>query len=180
MKDLTSSDSYFEDFQVGDRYEHPRGRTVDNYDNCIVTHLTMNTAQGHFNLDYMKGAMGGQFPERLVMGGATTAIVIGLTSEDMSENAFLDLAITDIRLKSPVYAGDTLYAASEVLELCDSNERPDAGVVRYRFTGRKADGTEVVSGVRTILVKRRACWADRPHAAHAGAREPAGEGHVAT
>jgi acyl dehydratase len=161
MKDLTCADSYFEDFQVGDRYEHVRGRTVDNYDNYFITHTTMNTAQGHFNLDYMKGILGGQFTERLVMGGATASIVIGLTSEDMSENAFLDLAITDLKLKSPVYQGDTLYATSEVLELADSIERPDAGIVRYRFTGRKADGTEVVSGIRTILVKRRAYWADR-------------------
>lgn len=171
MKDLTSSDSYFEDFQVGDRYEHVRGRTVDNYDNYFITHVTMNTAQGHFNLDYMKSAMAGHFTERLVMGGATTSIVIGLTSEDMSENAFLDLAITDIKLKSPVYQGDTLYASSEVLELSDSIDRPDAGIVRYRFTGRKADGTEVVSGIRTILVKRRAYWSE--HAV--GGRAPAGK-----
>lgn len=159
MKDLTSADNYFEDFQVGDRYEHVRGRTVDNYDNYLITHTTMNTAQGHFNLDFMKDIHGGWFTERLVMGGATTSIVVGLTSEDMSENAFLDLAITDLKLKSPVYQGDTLYATSEVLEIADSIERPDAGIVRYRFTGRKADGTEVVSGIRTILVKRRSYWA---------------------
>lgn len=161
MKDLTSADNYFENFQVGDRYEHVRGRTVDNYDNYVITHTTMNTAQGHFNLDYMKGALGGRFTERLVMGGATISIVIGLTSEDMSENALVDLAISDIKLKNPVYQGDTLYATSEVLECADSIERPDAGIVRYRFTGRKSDGTEVVSGIRTILVKRRSYWAAR-------------------
>jgi len=155
---LTSAGSYFEDFQIGDVYEHPRGRTVTNLDNYLVTHMTMNTAQAHFNLEYARRMLGGHFAERLVVGPCTIAIVVGLTSEDMSENAFADLGLTAIRLPNPVFAGDTLYARSEVLEIRDAAERPDAGVVRYRFTGWKDGGTVVVEGERTVLVKRRAHW----------------------
>ncbi len=158
---ITGDRNYFEDFQAGDVLEHVRGRTVTNFDNYLVTHMTMNTAQAHFNIDYARQMMGGAFSERLVVGPATIAIVIGLTSEDMSENAFMDLGLTGIKLPNPVFAGDTLYAKSEVLETRESGERPDAGVVRYRFTGWKADGKTVVEGERTILVKKRASWAAR-------------------
>jgi acyl dehydratase len=158
---ITGSGNYFEDFRVGDVYEHVRGRTVTHMDNYLVTHMSMNTAQAHFNLPYAREMLGGHFPERLVVGPCTIAIVIGLTSEDMSENAFLDLGLTGIRLPHPVFAGDTLHARSEVLEVSDGAARPDAGVVRYRFTGVKDGGVVVVEGERTILVKKRAAWARR-------------------
>ncbi len=156
---ITGDANYFEDFVVGDVYQHVRGRTVTDFDNYMVTHLSMNTAQAHFNTEYAREMMDGAFPERLVVGPCTIALVIGLTSEDMSENAFMDLGLTGIRLANPVFAGDTLYAESEVLELGDSPDRPDAGIVRYRFTGRKSDGKVVAEGVRTILVKKRSAWA---------------------
>jgi itaconyl-CoA hydratase len=156
----TSSDNYFEDFRIGDVFEHPRARTVSNTDNLWITHTTLNTAQAHFNLDYMQDMMGGIFRERLVMGAVTLAFVVGLTSEDMSENAFMDLGLSAIRLTTPVYKDDTLYARSEVLDVSDSDERADAGVLTYRFTGRKTDGSVVVEGERTLLVKRRSHWAE--------------------
>lgn len=154
----TSAHNYFEDLEVGCCFEHTRGRTVSNEDNVFITHLTLNTAQAHFNLDYMKTMMDGSFDERLVMGGVTTSIVIGMTSQDISENALRDLGLDKIRLKSPVYKDDTLYARSEILETSESVERPDAGMVRYRFTGFKAGGQVVVEGERSILVKRRSHW----------------------
>jgi itaconyl-CoA hydratase len=154
----TSPDSYWEDFTVGTHYEHVRGRTVSNEDNLAITHLTLNTAQGHFNLDYMRGVLGGMFHERLVMGAVTLSLVIGLTSEDMSENAIADVGLTGIRMPNPVYREETLYATSEVVELRESGSQ-DSGLMTYRFTGRKADGTEVCTGLRTVLLKRRAFWA---------------------
>lgn len=156
---VTGSNNYFEDFKVGDVYEHVRGRTVTHFDNYAVTHMSMNTAQPHFNVEYSRELMDGSFPERLVAGPCTIALVIGLTTEDMTENAFLDIGLTAIRLPGPVFAGDTLYAMSEVLEVRDSPDRLDAGVMRYRFTGRKGDGKTVAEGERTVLLKRRSHWA---------------------
>jgi itaconyl-CoA hydratase len=158
---LTGNQNYFEDFRVGNVFEHPRGRTVTHLDNYLVTHMSMNTAEAHFNLEYMTQMMGGIYRERLVVGPCTIAIVVGLTSEDMSENAFMDLGLTAIKLPNPVFDGDTLYARSEVLETRESDARPDAGIVRYRFTGRNGGGATVVEGERTILVKKRAHWAQR-------------------
>ena len=162
---ITGTGNYFEDFAVGDVYAHVRGRTVTHFDNYAVTHMSMNTAQPHFNLEYSSQLMDGAFPERLVAGPCTIGIVIGLTTQDMTENAFMDLGMTAIKLPSPVFAGDTLYARSEVLELRDSPDRADAGVMRYRFTGHKSDGKVVAQGERIVLVKKRAHWAARDAAA---------------
>lgn len=156
---VTGNNNYYEDFAAGDVYEHVRGRTVTHFDNYAVTHMSMNTAQPHFNVEYSKQLMDGAFPERLVAGPCTIAIVIGLTTEDMTENAFMDLGLTALKLPAPVFAGDTLYARSEVLEVRDSPDRPDAGVMRYRFTGHKADGKVVAEGERIVLLKKRSHWA---------------------
>jgi itaconyl-CoA hydratase len=155
----TGKNNYFEDFTVGDVYEHVRGRTVTHFDNYTITHMSMNTAQPHFNVEYSQKLMDGAFPERLVAGPCTIALVIGLTTEDMTENAFMDMGLTALKLPGPVFAGDTLYAKSEVLEVRDSPDRQDAGVMRYRFTGRKGDGKVVAEGERIVLVKKRSHWA---------------------
>lgn len=156
----TGANNYFEDFAVGDTYEHVRARTVTNFDNYAVTHMSMNTAQSHLNLARAKDVLGG-LPERIVAGPCTIGIVVGLTSQDMSENAFMDVGLTGLRLLTPVFQGDTLYAKSEVLEVRDDPQRPDAGIVRYRFTGSNQHGKVVAEGERTVRLKRRSAWAVR-------------------
>jgi len=156
---ITGRDNYFENFSVGDIYDHVRGRTVTNWDNYALTHLSMNTASAHFDLVLSGGVLDGKFRERLVAGPCTLNIIVGLTTEDMSENAFMDVGMTGIRLPAPVFQGDTLYARSEVLELADA-DRPDAGLMRYRFTGRNQDDTVVAVGERTVMVKRAGHWAE--------------------
>ena len=152
---VTGTGNYFEDFAVGDIYEHTRGRTVEQFDNYLLTHLSMNTAQAHFDLAYSQNLLGGAFRERLVAGPCTLGLVIGLTSEDMSENAFHDLGLTAVKLPNPVFAGDTLHARSEVLELNASNPRADAGFMRYRFVGTNQDNKVVAEGERLLLIKKK-------------------------
>ena len=74
---------------------------------------------------------------------------------DVSQKAIANLGWREIRLPAPVFAGDTLYAESEVLEKRESKSRPEAGLVTVRTTGRKQDGTVVCTFDRTILVARR-------------------------
>lgn len=155
-KSLTGTMNYFENFRVGDTYVHTRGRTVMEQENAWLTHATMNTASTHFNRDLMNTYMDGRFKDRLVNGGFTLSLVIGLTSQDLSENAVADVELTGVRMHSPVFPGDSLYARSEVVEVADHPERSDVGLLTYRFTGMNQDGAMVVEGVRTVLVRRRA------------------------
>ena len=157
---LTGNGNYIEDFEVGDVYKHSRGRTVSEMDNHLSTHMTMNTAQAHFNKEYMKTMMDGIFPERLVMGGFTMAIVVGLTAQYISENAIADLEYTAIRNLAPVFHGDTLFAETEILEVKESEVRPDAGILRCKIRGRNQTGKQVWEGERTLLIKKRSYWDD--------------------
>jgi len=152
---LTGNDNYFEDFRVGQRFEHRRGRTVTAQGNTYFTHTTMNTGAAHFDKHLMLTYLGGKFPERRVNGGYTLSLIVGLTTQDIAENAIAELAFSKIHSLRAVHPGHTLYACSEILSLEDSPERTDAGIVHYRFEGHNQDGEPVLQGERTILVKKR-------------------------
>lgn len=142
----------FEDFAVGDVYEHRPGRTVTQADNTWFTLLTMNTHPLHFDEQYGKAS---EFGRCLVASPLTVAILVGMSVTDVSQKAIANLGWREIRLPHPVFPGDTLYAESEVLEARESRSRPEAGLVTVRTTGRNQDGTVVCTFERTILVAKR-------------------------
>ena len=143
---------YFEDFVVGEIYEHRPGRTISEADNTWFTLLTMNQHPLHFDANY---AAKSEFGARLVNSCLTLSIVVGMSVSDVSQKAIGNLGWTDIRLTAPVFVGDTIYAESEVLAKRESAKRPTQGVVTVRTRGRKADGVEFISFERTVLVPKR-------------------------
>ena len=143
---------YFEDFQVGDVYRCRFGRTVTEADNIQFTLLTNNTNQIHFNRDYGARTEWGQC---LVNSALTLSIVAGMGVADVSENGFA-LGWDEIVLPNPVFAGDTLYSESEVIQVRESNSRPDRGIVKVETRGYKQDGTPVIRYRRSVMVWKRA------------------------
>jgi acyl dehydratase len=143
---------FFEDFEVGDVYRHPLGRTITDADNTWFTLLTMNTNPMHVDARY---AGQSEFGQILVNSTLTVAVVSGLSVIDTSQLAFANLGWDEIRLVHPVFVGDTLYAESKVLALRESNSRPNGGVVTIQSRGLNQDGVEVVRWKRTFLVYRR-------------------------
>lgn len=148
---------YLEDFVVGDVYRHAHGRTITETDNTWFTLLTNNTHDIHFNADY---AARTEFGRPLVVSTLTLAIVTGLSVSDVSQNAVANLAWTDIQLPAPVFAGDTLYAESEVLEVRPSRSRPAQGIVRVRTRGFNQRDETVITYERTVLVYARSARPD--------------------
>jgi acyl dehydratase len=140
----------FEDFEVGDVYEHPIGRTVITADNIWFTALTMNPNPIHFDHVYASQT---EFGKPLVNSVFTLALVTGLSVSDMSQNA-INLGWDEVRLPKPVFEGDTLYARSEVLDTRESKSRPHQGVVHFRTEGYNQNGVVVLSFRRTMLVYR--------------------------
>lgn len=143
---------YYEDFQVGDVYEHPYGRTITEADNMWFSTLTMNPNPLHVDAAY---AAETEFGRPLVNSTLTLALVVGLSVEDVSENAVANLGWDKVRLPTPVFAGDTVYAESEVLEKRESASRPHAGIVRVRTRGYNQDGRVVIEFERTVMVYKR-------------------------
>lgn len=143
---------YYEDFEVGDVYVHPLGRTITQNDNIWFTLLTQNTAPLHFDQHY---AAQTEFKRPLVNSCLTIALVTGQSVADVSQNVFANLGWDEVRLPHPVFEGDTLYSRSEVLEKRDSRSREDVGIVTVRTEGFNQDGKTVISFRRTLLAYRR-------------------------
>ena len=142
---------FFEDFAVGDVYRSRLGRTVTEVDNIWFTLLTNNTNQLHFNTEYARRT---DFGQPLINSALTLAIVTGLGVTDVSENGFA-LGWDQITLPNPLYAGDTLYAQSEVTEVRESRSKPDRGIVKVRTKGVKQDGKVVIDYTRSVMVWKR-------------------------
>lgn len=149
---------FFEDFQVGEVYEHPLGRTVTTADNQWFTLLTLNHNPIHLDHPY---AARTEWGRPLVNSCLTLALALGLSVDDVSRNA-VNLGWHEVRLPHPLFEGDTLYARTEVLRLRPSRSRPSMGIARLRTTGFNQEGTTVIEFERSILVYRRGHAPRRP------------------
>jgi len=142
----------FEDFEVGDVYEHPLGRTVLAADNIWFTCLTMNTNPIHFDAEY---AAATEFGRPLVNSCFTLALVTGQSVIDLTVNAVANLGWDEVRLPNPLFEGDTVRSTSEVLETRESKSRPNVGIVRVKTTGMNQHGTPVIEFSRTFMIWKR-------------------------
>jgi acyl dehydratase len=143
---------FYEDFEVGDTFRSRLGRTITETDNIWFTCLTLNTNQIHFNTPYAGRT---QFGKPLVNSTFTLALITGMTVPDTSENAAANLQWTDIKLPKPVFAGDTLWAESEILELRESKSNPSVGIVTMRCRGVNQRREVVIEFKRTFMVYKR-------------------------
>lgn len=148
----TSIGRYFEDFVVGDIYEHRPGRTVTESDNINFSLMTMNQHPMHCDAAF---AAQSEFGRPLVNSGLSLAIVLGMTVADVSGKAIANLGWKNINLTGPVFPGDTLYAESEVLEKRMSKSRPTQGIVTVETRAFKQDGQPVMDFVRSALIPLR-------------------------
>ena len=115
---LTGRGNYYEDFVVGDVYEHARGKTMEALENVLLTNLVLNTAQLHFNEDLAEKVAAQK--HRIVFGGVTASLVIGLAMQDTGEQALEEVGLDKVRFRVSVIHGDTLYAFTEVVAKDDS------------------------------------------------------------
>ncbi len=158
---------FYEDFQVGDVYQHPLGRTVTETDNTWFTLLTMNTNQAHFNAEAGRAS---EFGRPLVVSTLTIAIAVGQSVIDLTQQAFANLGMDKLVLTHPVFAGDTLFSESLVLAKRESASRPQAGIVTVKTRTLNQDGDEVLSFERTFYVHKRG--ADRARGTFPQAKTP--------
>ncbi len=142
----------FEDFEVGDIYEHPLGRTVTQADNIWFSCVTMNTNPIHFDAEYASHT---EFKRPLVNSCFTLSLVTGQSVIDLTMNAVANLGWDEVRLPNPLFEGDTVYAKSEVLETRASKSRPNVGVVKVKTTGVNQQGTPVIEFTRTFMIWKR-------------------------
>ena len=140
---------YYEDFKVGDIYEHRPGKTVTEYDNHMFTLMTMNTHPMHFDREFAKAS---EFKQILVVSPYTLALLIGMSVTDCSQKAIANLGMDEVKFTAPVFAGDTIYGESEVLGKRESKSRPGQGIVTIVTRGYNQDGTMICTFKRNMLI----------------------------
>jgi itaconyl-CoA hydratase len=143
---------FFEEFIVGDVYEHRPGRTISETDNTWFSLLTMNQHPSHCDHAF---AAKTEFGKPLVASPLTVAIMTGQSVSDVSQKAVANLGWKEIRLLKPVFAGDTIYSETEVLEKRESEKRPTQGVVTIKTIGKNQHGDVVCDFVRVMLIWKR-------------------------
>lgn len=143
---------FYEDFEVGDIYPHPLGRTVTQVDNIWFTLLTQNTNPIHFDEFYSAQT---EFGRPLVDSTFTVALVTGQSVTDISQNVMANLGWDEIRLPNPVFEGDTIYSYSELLEKRESKSRPNVGIIKVKTYGYNQEGKIVIEFLRTMMVYKR-------------------------
>lgn len=143
---------YYEEFEVGDIFEHRPGRTITDVDNIWFTLLTMNTQQVHFDQNYAHNT---EWKKLLVDSTFTLALVTGMSVKTLTGKVVANLGWDKVKLPHPVFAGDTIYAESEILDKRESKSRPSQGIVTVRTRGINQNNEEVISFERIFLVYKK-------------------------
>jgi acyl dehydratase len=144
---------YYEDFEVGQLFEHGIARTVTEMDNVLFSCLTLNMQPLHLDAEF---AAQTEFGKPLVNSLFTLGLLIGITVGDTTLGTTVaNLGLGETAFPEPVFHGDTLRARTRVLSLRASGSRPNAGLVEFEHVATKQTGAVVCRCVRTALMHRR-------------------------
>ena len=142
----------FEDFEVGQVFEHHWGRTLTHGDATLFSSVALRYCPLYVNAAYAKE----QGHDDLVVDPLLVlATVIGLSVEDLSEAGGPFLGVNDVNFEAPMYPNDTVTCSSEVLDKRESKSRADSGIVTWRTTAVNQKGDVVVTYQRTNLITKR-------------------------
>lgn len=144
---------YFEEFIVGHVFEHEIRRTVTDMDNILFSSLTYNPASMH--IDH-SAAAATEFGKPLMNSIFTLGLVIGLSVQDTTFGTTVaNLGMTETTFPKPVFAGDTIRATTQVLELRESKSRPTQGIVTFEHLGLNQHDEVVCRTLRGALMHRK-------------------------
>ncbi|KQM28984.1 MULTISPECIES: MaoC family dehydratase [unclassified Sphingomonas] len=147
------SGRYYDDWQVGDRIDHPIRRTVTETDNLLFSAMTHNPQPLHIDAEAAKAS---EFGQILVNGTFTFALMVGLSVGETTLGTLVaNLGYDQLVMPKPVFLGDTMRATTEVTALKDSRSRPDAGIVTFAHELHNQRGEVVCRCLRTALLQRR-------------------------
>ena len=144
---------YFDEFTVGQVFDHPIRRTITEADNVLLTTMTHNPAALHLDAEYMKNT---EFGQPLVNSCLTLSFMVGISVNDTTHGTTVaNLGWDEVRFPKPLFHGDTIHIQSEVLELRESKSRPENGIVIFEHRAFNQDDELVGTCKRTALMLKR-------------------------
>ena len=144
---------YYEEFEVGQTFQHGIRRTITEADNVWFSALTHNPAPLHLDAEYMKST---EFGKPIVNSCLTLGFMVGISVGDTTVGTTVaNLGWDDVRFPHPLFHGDTIRVETEVLELRDSKSRPDNGIVIFAHRAFNQDEVLVGECKRSALMMRK-------------------------
>jgi acyl dehydratase len=144
---------FFEEFSVGQLFEHAIRRTITEADNVWFSALTHNPAPLHLDEEYMKDT---EYGQRVVNSCLTLSFMVGISVNDTTMGTTVaNLGWDEVRFPKPLFHGDTIHVQTEVLELRPSQSRPDNGIVTFRHCTFNQRDELVAECRRSALMHRK-------------------------
>jgi acyl dehydratase len=144
---------YYEQFEVGQRFEHDLTRTLTEMDNVLFSSLTMNTQPLHIDAHFSAAT---EFKRPIVNSLFTLGLVIGMTVNDTTlRTTVANLGMTEVSFPAPVFVGDTVHVRTTVLSMRPSKSRPLAGIVEFEHTGYNQDEKIICICRRSALMHKK-------------------------
>ena len=144
---------YFEEFEIGQVFEHALTRTVTEMDNFMFTALTHNPQPLHLDYEFASKT---EFGKPLVNSIFTLGLVIGVSVHDTTLGTTIgNLGMTDVKFPNPVFHGDTIRSTTEVVSKRESKSRPTAGIVEFVHRGINQRDQIVAECTRQAFMRKR-------------------------
>ncbi len=144
---------YFDEFSVGQTFDHPIHRTITEADNVLITTMTHNPSALHLDAEYMKNT---EFGRPLVNSCLTLSLMVGISVNDTTHGtAVANLGWDEVRFPKPLFHGDTIRIQTEVLEVRESKSRPDNGIVIFAHRAYNQHDDLVGECKRTALMLKK-------------------------
>lgn len=144
---------YFEQFYVGQEFDHPWTRTVTEMDNILFSSLTMNVQPLHLDAEFASKT---EFGKPLVNSIFTLGWMVGVSVNDTTIGTTVgNLGFGETKFPKPVFAGDTLKARTKIVSVRESKSRPDVGIVEFEHQCHNQRGEMVAICKRTGMLRKQ-------------------------
>ena len=145
---------YYEEFKIGQMFDHPIRRTVTETDNVMFTTMTHNPALLHLDEEYCKNET--EFGQRIVNSCFTLSVMVGVSVYDTTLGTTVgNLGWDEVRFPAPVFHGDTLDFRTEIVSKRESKSRPKNGIVVFEHSAYNQRDELVANCKRTGLMLKR-------------------------
>jgi acyl dehydratase len=144
---------YFEDFVVGETIAHGLTRTVTQMDNMLFSNMTLNPQPLHIDAHFC--ATETEWGRPILNSLFTLGLMIGISVNDTTVGTTIgNLGMTDVKFPAPVFEGDTIRVATEIVAKRESRSRPEAGIIDFQHRAYKQDGTLVAECRRQAFMRK--------------------------
>ena len=145
---------YFEEFSLGQKFQHAIHRTLTETDNVLFTAMTHNPARLHLDEEYCRNET--EFGQRIVNSAFTLALMVGISVHDTTLGTTVaNLGWDEVRFPRPLFHGDTIHVESEVLDIRASKSRPNNGVIIFAHRAFNQRNELVAECKRSALMLRK-------------------------